>query len=783
VSFFLSEIKAAFLNKFHNKIIFAACISMLVFLVVIMVLAYFSLYHLFDDSSNDMQNEMTKLNYDFVAEYMNQTSNIIDIKLQEYKDDEAIIADLLQKYIDNEKQFRPLTATMKTIPYFRNKLRFEGRYYENTPDKPNVLLVQRRFLDKNNNIRPEVQREIDRSMILDYLMPSVYKYGSPKLWLYFEGSTKASFMRSTPWNDMGKTICDIYPKFPDVDIWSAFNPGLVEAWERDMKNHPQYKQDLSRFTIIKPPTQDGGSGKMIMTLDTPVWSKDRRTFQGAMIIDVSLDEIVAMINHVKLAQTGFAYICQSDGNILALNHAGEKILGLKNAAESSVKGKTGASYNRMLRFFKDSKFPEVRQIRQPEGAGLVQSEIRIGGRDYMIFQKKLKPQKEWVSGGKNFVNESWTLGFVIPSDELYASYYSVRKQVGATTQHILFQQVCAFLVIMLLLLAFIAYSVRKNVRPLGIITGYAAEVAGGDFNKNLPIEYLQQKDELGDLSRAIQVITEAFRKENVTLEEKIQEKNRELEEQYKYIIETEKIASLGNLVAGVAHEINTPLGNGIATLSYVQMLNLENRKRLAEGIMSKKDLQEFMAELHDSLEIMELNLGRAATLIKSFKKIAVDQTSENRVLFNLRENAEAVILSLRHEYKNTRYKIINDCPEELNIKSYPGAFSQIFTNFIMNSLTHGFRGKEEGSMQIGAIMGVHMLKVIYSDNGVGISEENMERMYEPFYTTNRQGGSSGLGLHIVHNIVSQQLKGTIRCESFPDNGVRYIIDIPRKSLE
>lgn len=773
----IKKMKEALLSKFQNRIIFLSCISVGIFIVIMMIFSYTGFNNLYSRSSTDVESGIKKINNEFIANYVDKTSELVQVKLQRFEDDQSILGDLFQKYIDNEKDFSKLTSDMSSIPYFKDQLTFNGRWYQNSKVEPSVVLVGRYFTDKNKKIKPEVQKEINRSMILDYLMPSVYKYGGKKLWLYFEGSQKASFMRVTPWNNIGKALDEVYPKFTDVEIWEAFNPGLVSAWEKMIKDRPEYKKDLTKFSIIKPPTEDGGTGKIIMTMDFPVWNKQRTSFAGAINVDVELNEIINMVNNVKLAKTGFAYITLSNGNILALNKTGEQILGLKSAMASTKNTSSGSSYNNMLRYFKDSSYKEVRNISQPSDNSLWKNEINIDNKKYIVYQKNLKPLQTWTKE-KGIYNETWSIGFVVPESELMSPYEAIRSEISGTKNRIIKEEVIAFLLIVAGLILFMVIAVNRNLKPLSIITGYAGEVAGGDFNKNLPSNFLTMKDEIGDLSRAIQTISEAYRKENDELEHNIQQKNEELEEQYKYIVETERIASLGNLVAGVAHEINTPLGNGITTLTYLQMINQENRRKLSEGTMSKGDLQKFFGELNDSINVMNINLTRAAELVKSFKKIAVDQTNEIRVNFNVRDNIEAVLLSLKHEYKNTKHKIIVECDENINLNSYPGAFSQILTNFIMNSLVHGYKNLQEGNIYITASKDSERFTLIYSDEGIGIPNENLSKVFEPFFTTDPKAGSSGLGLHIVHNLVIKQLMGTIRCENNSMTGVKFTIEIP-----
>jgi signal transduction histidine kinase len=242
--------------------------------------------------------------------------------------------------------------------------------------------------------------------------------------------------------------------------------------------------------------------------------------------------------------------------------------------------------------------------------------------------------------------------------------------------------------------------------------------------------------------------------------------------------EDEKMAALGNLVAGVAHEINTPLGIGVTTSSYMQKINQDCRKALVEGKFSKNELLEYMETMNESLDLLQFNLERGSKIIQGFKKIAVDQTSEAMEEFDVKEYINSIILSLVHEYKNTGHTIDVICEDGLYIYSYPGVFAQILTNFIMNSLIHAFNNNENGKMVIQASKKANQFVLIYSDDGCGIPENILNKIFTPFFTTNKQAGGSGLGLSIVYNLVTKKLNGTIEVESKYGKGVTFTITIP-----
>ena len=269
-------------------------------------------------------------------------------------------------------------------------------------------------------------------------------------------------------------------------------------------------------------------------------------------------------------------------------------------------------------------------------------------------------------------------------------------------------------------------------------------------------------------------------RKNEALAADVEKRNHTLEVQRQQLLEAEKMASLGQLVAGVAHEINTPLGASISSSSYLAMINTTYRRKLSQNEMTKQDLKAYMNSVNETVGILTRNLHRTVELMKSFKQVAADQTGMIEERFLLKKYIHTILLSLKHEYKARPIHFDIICDDTLVMTSFPGAFSQIFTNLIMNSLVHGFSKDEEGRIGIHCQKDSQRLTIEYTDNGKGIPETQLGKIFEPFFTTSRQAGGSGLGLSVVYNIVTQKLHGTISCTSQKGRGTRFFINVPLK---
>lgn len=245
------------------------------------------------------------------------------------------------------------------------------------------------------------------------------------------------------------------------------------------------------------------------------------------------------------------------------------------------------------------------------------------------------------------------------------------------------------------------------------------------------------------------------------------------------LVGTEKMAALGGLVAGITHDINTPIGIGVTAISFLQerLNTLENAYK--EKKLSPKALEEFINEAKQSTSLLTTNLDRASELIASFKQIAVDQASEAVRTINFKDYLNEVILSLHPKLKKTKHTINLQCPDDLVLNLPAGAISQIFTNLIMNSIIHGFDNIAKGKIDINISADETLLIIDYTDNGNGVTKEQLAKLFDPFFTTKRDQGGSGLGTHITFNLVKQTLSGSIEASSEPGKGLHYHIEFPK----
>lgn len=262
---------------------------------------------------------------------------------------------------------------------------------------------------------------------------------------------------------------------------------------------------------------------------------------------------------------------------------------------------------------------------------------------------------------------------------------------------------------------------------------------------------------------------------------KLQESLEQLNLARDQLVESEKMASLGSLVSGIAHEINTPLGVGLTGISQIEHEVKKLEKNYHDQTLTEEALTEYMATTKQLVTTIRDRLNNAVALVRSFKHISVDQHFEDQREFNLKKYTDDLLLSLQNQLKSGQVKVINLIDETMVLESYPGIFSQIFTNFILNSIKHGFdnsiNNATDNLIEISAEEVDSKLIIHYRDNGQGITDATEKRLFDPFFTTKRGQGGSGLGLNIVYNLVTQKLAGTLDVVRVSPHGLGFTIKL------
>ena len=321
------------------------------------------------------------------------------------------------------------------------------------------------------------------------------------------------------------------------------------------------------------------------------------------------------------------------------------------------------------------------------------------------------------------------------------------------------------------------------VRPLRELMDAMHAIVAGDYAR--PVRDVNAHDEIGAMARAVEVFREnaiaklKAEQELKASKERAESALRELQETQQSLIEAEKLAALGGLVAGVAHEVNNPVGISLTVASSFARRCDRFSDEISDGQVRRSKLDEFIAGSQEAAKQLVANLNRAADLIQSFKQVAVDRSHAERRLFDLAESTEQIIASLRPALKRSSISLAVDVPSGIQMDSYPGPYGQVLTNLVLNALVHAFPDRRPGSMRLSARrIGSEQVEIQFQDDGVGMNEDVQRRAFEPFFTTRRSRGGTGLGLHIVYNLVTRRLGGRLRLDSELGRGTTFTIRLP-----
>lgn len=493
----------------------------------------------------------------------------------------------------------------------------------------------------------------------------------------------------------------------------------------------------------------------------PVMYNYKNELAGVVSVDVSLREINSFLKDIAESSTGVIYVIDRNGKIIS--HSTDDVIYEQKGGQ--VAFIPALESNNQIISLSSSRIEDLKEEK--------------------LASFELDGQKHYMrTSNLNQHGIDWKLVVVVPENSLVGH---MKDRFDSTAASFILLAVIGIIIGTILLTMFISVITRISTdlqraeftedEPTLLVSGKIKFTETDELIESFNSLLLRLNANVKELLTAQDRIKQMTEDENARLELLIKQKTKELETAMSELLEKEKMASLGNLVSGISHEINTPLGVAVSAISHLDVTMKEYVEKISNGKVSKRQFDEFIDTLNESIAISLRNLDRAKDLINSFKRISVDQSNSNNQDFKIIDYIRVTINSLFHELKvhNVTVRIEG---EEQEIYGNPGGFSQVLTNLIMNSIIHGFENMEAGEILIEVRSTNGNLEVIYMDNGKGIDETVINKIFEPFFTTNRTKGGSGLGLNIVHNIIYGQFNGTIHVQNRIEAGVEFIITIP-----
>jgi len=494
----------------------------------------------------------------------------------------------------------------------------------------------------------------------------------------------------------------------------------------------------------------------------PIFDKDDDAFVGVVSVDISLEKINGYLQEIAASADGVMYIINKDGRIIS------------HSTKDPVYRMTENKEEALFLSAEDSSSKIIAESSAYLAEGVLMKEFSIGDEKHYMKISKLGQQ----------AGVDWQLAVVVPERALVGK---IRDKFHSMTLWFVLMASLGLVIGTFFLSLFIStmtnIAKRLQTTRLSPENPEPLEVSGIHFAES---DYLVQsfnqlflrlKENIHERNMAQQQLKRMTEDENSRLEKLVEEKTMELQTAMDELVEKEKMASLGSLVSGISHEINTPLGVAVTAVTHMQNLVTGQADMLRSGRLTLNEFNRFIDTLVESTGIICRNLDRAKELVISFKKISVDQSSSLHVRFSILEYVRLTLSSLAHELKVHQVTVMVS-GEDATLVQNPGSFAQVLTNLVMNSIIHGFKDQATGEISIDIRSAGSQLHLLYTDNGCGIAPDIMNRVFDPFFTTNRSHGGSGLGLHIVRNIVISQFGGSIQVGSRAEGGVRFTIRIP-----
>lgn len=510
------------LRSFRAKFVLVVGSAVLFDLLATGGLALWNVQRLSRDATTEVGQGLQKANEDYMLTYAESTAARVDLLLGQVHADVATLAGVLQAQIDlpvrrsdvGEALARhaPESVTVTYDP--------KGGWAQNLPGPLSSVSVWSYLLGPDHRPLPEVQTDIENSAVLDLVAPALLAHGRSKLQIYYVGPKERPILRMAPYADQAQTFDRLYPGHNEANFWDFFFPGLYESWEGWAKD-PSLRPVAADTTQTAPYT-DAATGKLIVSFFQPLWTRDRKSVAGAAGADITLDQLAEVVENVKVADSGFGFLAMSDGNVLAINPTGEKVIGLQRSSDTGGQGVTG-----LERSLRRSMQPAIAQL--PLGAdGAIQRVLldHAGERvPYLILLKQLAPENFWLSGPVR--RETMSLGIVVPEREIYASLFAAQAGISQATNRIVIYQILALLVSLCFVIAAVFAISKRITGGISALADAAKRIQAKDYSVRVDIP---TRDEVGEAGAAFNRMAEQISFHTENLEQLVEDRTREIEE-------------------------------------------------------------------------------------------------------------------------------------------------------------------------------------------------------------------------------------------------------------
>ncbi len=536
-----------------------------------------NVHRLASDATLEIQKGLTRATTEYLTNYVDTTSLRVDSLINGTHSEVTTLADAMQSLIDRPQAAVAVGGALASDTQFNPALQYDvhGHWAQNRSGAPSVLSVWGYLLGADKKPRPEVQKLIRDTAVFDFLSTSLMAGGSQKLQVYYVGPKDQPIMRTTPYADQAQMFDKLYPGHNDANFWQFFYPGVYEGWQRWIKD-PQSAPVQSDKVTETAPYVDAITGKLIVSYFHPLWTKDRKDVAGMTAADVTLEQLAGVVESVKVADTGFAFLASESGNVMAVRPEGEKTLGLQTANAGAGQGVTGVD-----RTLIKSNQAAIRTLKIPSGnetdiahINLVHNGAKV---PYLVAMRRLGKRNLW--DGKIIVGSQLVIGFMVPESEVYASLFAARRSVDNTLQQIVRGQAISVVLSLLALLGVILAISKPISAGLNELAVAARRLKDKDYSVRIE---KPSDDEVGEVGLAFNSMATDIRYHTENLEHLVSERTKELETAADTIL----------LLNARLNEENVRLGSEVDVARRMQMMVLP--KRIELDAVKQLDIAAFM---------------------------------------------------------------------------------------------------------------------------------------------------------------------------------------------
>ena len=514
--------KAGGFSSFRTKFIALIGGAVLLSLLLGGAVALWNVQRLSRDASSEIESGLSKATEQYLTRYIDMTAQRADLMFARTFDQVNALAQFAQSLIDNPELGKSLGTLLESYPEFQDQMDYNAatNWMQNRPGETSVISVWGYLLDGPGRMRPDVQDAVRNSGIFDLVVPPLMGSGQSKLQMYYVGPKARPIMRTIPYSEQAQTFDKLYGGHNEKNWWDFFFPGVYEAWQQWAKD-PASRPVNTDITILAPYV-DAITGKLIISYFHPLYTKARDDVAGMVGVDITLEQFTALVEDVKIAETGFAFLSQQDGNVLTVNEAGEALLGIQ------PQNATGAGVTGLERSLAKSRFPEVAGLKMPAPGTTSIAHITVEKEGkpegLLVALHPLEPVNLWQPNA-GIEAERLMLGFVVPDREIYASLYAAQAQIDSATDRIVKGILASVLSFLVLVLAVSVAVSRRFTAGLTALADAAGRLTRADYNIQIPVK---GRDEVALVGTAFNSMAREIREYTETLEQRVTDRTREL---------------------------------------------------------------------------------------------------------------------------------------------------------------------------------------------------------------------------------------------------------------